>query len=294
MARVKTEKKVKEIKNKTSNNLKSGKFDRKELILYGLKDDEIELILNYQKILPVLQEDNDKWINTRDLHMQLKLKKHYTEWMDNVIEQLDLENFKDYHVHFKGNVNFTEEEMIGMNSQQRSRYGISENYYTNIENAKEIAMISGIGNRVNQETKDISKMARKYFIHIEKAFKNRLEWNMDRDDTLIKCKTLRGAIIKYKNELNKTRPTYYNNNFISEFCLLNEVIIGMSASQYRRLKGLDKNTPIRNTFTEKELEIVHILEQYDSDLILIQNEFDWSKRKEYLSKKLHVELVLSA
>jgi hypothetical protein len=32
MARVKTEKKVKEIKNKTSNNLKRGKFDRKELV----------------------------------------------------------------------------------------------------------------------------------------------------------------------------------------------------------------------------------------------------------------------
>jgi hypothetical protein len=87
---------------------------------------------------------------------------------------------------------------------------------------------------------------------------------------------------------------YYNNNFISEFCLLNEVMIGMSASQYRRLKGLDKSTPIRNTFTEKQLEIVHILEQYDSDLILIQNEFDWNKRKEYLSKKLNLELGVTA
>jgi phage anti-repressor protein len=199
MARVKTEKKVKEIKNKTSNNLKRGKFDRKELSLYELKDEEINIILEYQKVLPILQEENQKWINTRDLHTQLKLKKHYTEWMDNIIEQLDLENFKDYHVHFKGNVKFTEEEISKMNAQQRSRYGISENYYTNIENAKEIAMIAGIGNRVNQETKEISKIARKYFIYIEKAFKNRIEWNMDRDDTLIKCKTLRGAIIKYKN-----------------------------------------------------------------------------------------------
>ena len=158
----------------------------------------------------------------------------------------------------------------------------------------EIAMIAGIGNRVNQETKEISKIARRYFIYIDKAFKNRVEWNLDRDDTLIKCKTLRGAIIKYNSSLAENRPSYYNNNFISEFCLLNEVIIGTSASQYRKLKGLDKNIPIRNTFTEKELELVHILEQYDSDLIVIQNEFGWNKRKEYLSKKLKLELGLSA
>jgi phage anti-repressor protein len=280
MARNKIEKKVKELKNKTSNNLKSGKFDRKELSLYGLKDNEINLILAYQTTLPILQEDNVKGVNTRKLHGQLKLKKHYTEWFENVIEQLDLIEGEGY---------FT---LKGKTSNLGGRP--SDDYIVDLENAKEIAMIAGIGNRVNQETKEISKMARKYFIYIEKAFKNRVEWNLDRDDTLIKCKTLRGAIIKYQSNLTQTRPTYYNNNFISEFCLLNEVIIGMSASQYKKLKGLNKSASIRNTFTEKELELVHVLEQYDSDLIVIQNEFNWDKRKEYLSKKLKLELGVSA
>lgn len=279
MARNKIEKKVKEIKNKTSNNLKKGNFDRKELSLYGLKDEEIDLILTYQKVLPILQEEGN-WINTRNLYEQLLVKKHYTEWFNNIINQLDLEEDITYKTtfHFKGN---------------RSNVKTTE-YFVELENAKEIAMIAGIGNRVNKETKEISKIARRYFIYIDKAFKNRVEWNLDRDDTLIKCKTLRGAIIKYNANLLENRPSYYNNNFISEFCLLNEIIIGMSASQYRKLKGLDKNTPIRNTFTEKELELVHILEQYDSDLIVIQNEFNWDKRKEYLSKKLKLELGLSA
>lgn len=279
MARNKIEKKIKEIKNKTSNNLKKGNFDRKELSLYGLKYEEIDVILTYQKSLPILQEEGN-WINTRNLYEQLLVKKHYTEWFDNIINQLDLEEDITYKTtfHFKGN---------------RSNVKTTE-YFVDLENAKEIAMIAGIGNRINKETKEISKIARRYFIYIDKAFKNRVEWNLDRDDTLIKCKTLRGAIIKYSSNLSETRPTYYNNNFISEFCLLNEVIIGMSASQYRRLKGLNKNTPIRNTFTEKELELVHILEQYDSDLIVIQNEFDWDKRKEYLSKKLKLELGLIA
>ena len=63
MARNKIEKKVKEIKNKTSNNLKKGNFDRKELSLYGLKDEEIDLILTYQKVLPILQDEGVKGIS---------------------------------------------------------------------------------------------------------------------------------------------------------------------------------------------------------------------------------------
>ena len=65
MARNKIEKKVKEIKNKTSNNLKKGNFDRKELSLYGLKEEEIDLILTYQKVLPILQDEGVNGVNTR-------------------------------------------------------------------------------------------------------------------------------------------------------------------------------------------------------------------------------------
>lgn len=66
-----------------------------------------------------------------------------------------------------------------------------------------------------------------------------------------------------------------------EFCLLNEVIIGMSATQYRNKKGLRRSHPIRNTFSEKQLEYVEELERYDADLILVQNIFDYEKEKIY-------------
>ena len=35
-------------------------------------------------------------INTRILHTQLKLKKHYTEWFENIAEQLDLISGEGY------------------------------------------------------------------------------------------------------------------------------------------------------------------------------------------------------
>jgi phage anti-repressor protein len=271
----------KKAETKKSTNLKKGKFTTKELKLYNLKDKEVETILKYQEQLPILQEDNETWINTRSLHTQLKVGRDYTTWIKQQIKDLDYEENIDYKLAFTF-------------EGERKNVKIS-NYYTSIENAKEIAMIAGTkGGKTGKELKEISKITRKYFIYIEKAFKQRYEWNEDRDNTLIKCKVLRKSIIINKDELNKTRPSYCNNNFIAEFCLLNEVIIGMSAKQYRAIKGLNKSAPIRNTFSERELELVHMLEQYDADLITVQNEYDWNKRKEYLSKKLKMELGISA
>lgn len=276
-----------EIKNKTSNNIRTGKLKERELYSYELNEKQVNIILEYQKKLPILQENNDNWINTRDLHKQLLLSRQYDKWITNIFEQLDLEKsdikttivFKDY-AH-----KFTKEQINNMNSQQKSANGISTDYYVTIENAKEIAMIAGVGNRVNKETKDISKIARKYFIYIEQAFKSRLEWNYDRDDTLIKCKTLKKAIMRFDKDLETTKPTYMKNNFVSEFCLLNEAIIKMSATQYRQANGLKKSDSIRNTFSERTLELVYELEVYDADLIMINNEFNREKRLELLKKK---------
>lgn len=270
----------KKTETKKSTNLRNGKFKAKELKEYNLNDKEIEVVLQYQELLPILQEEGQEGVNTRILHEQLKLSRQYDKWTKNVCEQLDLEE----------GIDIKSLKTISKN-QDDGRPKL--NHFVNLETAKEIAMIAGVGNRINQETKEISKITRKYFIYIEKAFKQRYNWNEDRDSTLIKCKVLKRAIITNKDELDKTRQRGWNN-FMSEFCLLNEVIIGMSAKQYRAINNLKDSCPIRNIFNEKQLELVHILEQYDADLITVQNEFSWDKRKEYLSKKLKMELGISA
>ena len=263
------------IQNKNSKNIRKGKLTEKELKTYKLKDNEINIILTYQEKLPILQEDNDSWVNTRYLHEQLKLSRQYDKWIKNIFEQLDL----NYEIDIKS---------LKTISKNKDDGRPKTDYYVTTETAKEIAMIAGIGNRVNPETKELSKITRKYFIYIEKALRNRIEWNYDRDGTLIKCKTLKQAIVKYNNELSKTKPIYMDNNFVSEFCLLNEAIIQMSASRYRQINGLKKSEPIRNTFDEKTLEYIYELEVYDADLIMINNEFDRNKRLELLKKKYNL------
>ncbi|EKS4345227.1 antA/AntB antirepressor family protein [Clostridium botulinum] len=273
-------------KTKTSKNLKKGKLNKEELKLYDLEDKEISMILEYQEKLPVLQGENENWINARTIHNELGVGRDFTTWIKQQIGDLDLEEDKEYNIKWiKGSDTFKGD---ASNSNRMVALGYNKEYLITIEIAKEIAMVAGAkGGRTGKELKERSKIARKYFIYIEKAFKNRYEWNLDRKNTLIKCKTLKSALIKHKKEVIKTIPKYmHNNQFIAEFCLLNEVIIGMSAKEYRKRKGFAKDFPIRNSFNEKELELVHILEQYDSDLIGIQNEFNYEDRRKFLTKKL--------
>jgi phage anti-repressor protein len=259
-------------------NLKNGELTREELKLYeDLTENEIYIILEYQKRLPVLQQDNEEWINTRDLHEQLGVSRKYADWIKQQIDDLGLEE-KEYFL------------SKGITSKQGGRP--SFDYFTTVETAKEIAMISGAkGGRTNKELKENSKIARKYFIYIEKAFKNRKEWNIDRNETLLKCAKLKETLTKYKDKLQTTIPYWtYGNVYKAEFCLLNEVIIGMSATDYRKMNNLSKNTPIRNTFNEQQLEYVHILEQYDADLINIQLIFDYEQRRTILSRKFNLDI----
>jgi len=259
---------------KKNKNLKDGSFTKKELKLYeNLSEKEIEIILQFQERLPILQRENDSWINGRNLHEQLKVGRDYSNWMKEQLDELDVEEGKE----------FTPSK--AKTSKQGGRPKIE--YSLTVETAKEIAMIAGAkGGRTNPELKELSKITRKYFIYIEKAFKERQAWNEDREGSISLCKELKGALIKNKSSIVPTLPQWSRGNlFVAEFSMLNDIIIEMSATEYRELKGLKKSTPIRNTFDEKQLECVKELEKYDADLIAVQGMFDMPKRREVLTKK---------
>ena len=80
-----------------SESFKNGKFTEEELKQYGLLDDEISTILEYQALLPVLQSDeSDSKVNARDLHKQLNSGRQFTDWIENRIESYRLIKDVDY------------------------------------------------------------------------------------------------------------------------------------------------------------------------------------------------------
>lgn len=250
-----------------SESFKDGQFTEEELKQYGLSDDEIATILEYQSLLPILQENKNNTISAKELHNQLKVSRDFSTWIKQQIEDLELVENIDY---------FIDSPLKGS--------GLVD-YQLKLSDAKEIAMLAGSkGGRTSEELKKMSKLVRKYFIAIEKAFKNRTNWNTNRKNTLINCKELRGALITKREELLNGVPEWITNGnlYSIEFSLLNTVILGMSATQYRKEHYISSNEQIRNYFSEDQLDDVERLERYDAQLIISQEIYSYEERKQIL------------
>ena len=248
-----------------STSFKDGKFTEEELKQYGLLDNEISTILEYQVLLPILQSDeSNSKINAKDLHKQLNNGWKFTDWIENRIKSYRL--IKD----------------VGYSTISR-KYEIDGfakskdilDYILTLDCAKQLAMVERTG---------IGALVRRYFIIIEKAFKNRTNWNQNRKNTLINCKELRGALITKREELLNGVPEWITNGnlYSIEFSLLNTVILGMSATQYRKEHNISSNDQIRNYFSEDQLDDVERLEIYDAQLIISQEIYSYEDRKHIL------------
>lgn len=250
-----------------SESFKDGQFTEEELKQYRLSDNEIATILEYQSLLPILQENENNTISAKELHNQLKVSRDFSTWIKQQIEDLELVKNIDY---------FIDSPLKGS--------GLVD-YQLKLSDAKEIAMLAGSkGGRTSEELKKMSKLVRKYFIAIEKAFKNRTNWNTNRKNTLINCKELRGALITKREELLNGVPEWITNGnlYSIEFSLLNTVILGMSATQYRKEHNISSNEQIRNYFSEDQLDDVERLERYDAQLIISQEIYSYEERKQIL------------
>lgn len=258
-----------------SKSYKDGNFTEDELKQYGLSEDEIATILEYQALLPILQEENENWISARLLHNQLKVSRDFATWIKKQINDMELLENVDYKL----------DSPLKVNQNNHGGDRRSVDYLIRVSTAKEIAMVAGSkGGKTSVELKAMSKLARKYFIIIEKAFKSRTNWNKNRKSALINCKELRGALITKREELLNGVPEWITNGnlYSIEFSLLNTVILGMSATQYRKEHNISSNEQIRNYFSEDQLDDVERLERYDAQLIISQEIYTYEERKQIL------------
>ena len=262
-------------KQMDSSNIKKKGFKTLELENYDMPQEDIDLILEYQKKLPVLQEDNENWVDGRLLWEQLGVKSEYANWIKQNISDMDLVENDDF-------------KLLTSKSKTSKLGGRPMiDYFIKVSTAKEIAMVAGAkGGRTSKELKANSKLARKYFIAIESAYNLRKDWNYDRAGSLVGFKGLQQAFMKYRPQLLEKLPSWSRNNVqIAEFWAINDVIIGMKSDEFRNVMGLKKKESIRNAFTEQQLEYVTELEMFDADLIAIHNIFDFTERHEKLYEK---------
>lgn len=244
-------------------NIKKKQFKEDELATYGFTKEEAELILEYQKKLPILLEDNNTWVDGRKLHKFLEVNTPYTQWFERMTEY-----------GFNENIDFMS---LSQKCEKPTGGRPSINHKLTMTMSKEISMI---------QRNDVGKLARKYFITIESAFKNRTNWNYDRSNSLVRFKDLQRAFLKYRPELIPSLPKWADMKpQVADFWAINDAIIGMTANNFRNANGLAANESVRNAFSERQLEYVSELEHFDADLILVHHVFDFNERHSKLKAK---------
>ena len=232
----------------------------------------IEIVTKYNKLLPILSEDGEGFcVNARDLHEQLKIGRDFSTWIKGNLESLDMKVKVDFDVFFKGDVNLSIEEIEKMSPQQRSRKGITTEYVLTMTCAKELCMAIGILPKTNKETKEISKIARKYFIYVEKLLKKAIEWDLIRKPERIRYKEMCEELKKYYIRNKGREPEWYV--YSNEADALNKICLGAKSKDIREyIEAVDKQTrewleAEYNTYLDElqKLNIMYLRMNFDKD-----------------------------
>lgn len=240
---------------------------KKQYLLECLKftEEEAVEIIEYQKLLPILQKDNSEWGSSRDLHKQLKVNRKFTDWIKQQLEDIDAEKEKDFCFLLKGS------KTTGSGGHNKKECFIT------ISIAKEIAMVAGVkGGNTNPELKAMSKMVRKYFILIEEAIKRDVKWQSTRFPQKPVTLRIRNLLFSKYIKTFKVKPK--NIYFLTaNMDMVNLLAFGFTAKEINDYLERPNDGKTREHLKSECLErLTYLLEQHE---ILLKRGFDFNTRE---------------
>lgn len=210
------------------------KFTRKELQRICCNDDEIKLIMDYQKRFPIILDNEDNiekfCIDARQLWEELECPQgQFNKWVER--------KFKPYG--FVENVDFT---AFGQKCPTANGgYTTSKEYTLSVDMAKQLAMI---------DKKESGFIARRYFILMERIAKDHKDWletrNPERKDYKNMCESLSDNIFKHS-----ARPAD-KYDYSREANILNIISCGSEAQSIRNYFGLNSQNELTRDSLQKD------------------------------------------
>jgi phage anti-repressor protein len=242
-------------------------FTRKQLQeQLGFDAEETKIILEYQKKLPVLVENDDIegfCVNARDLHIQLQVKRKFTDWIK---RRLSSYNFKE-------NLDFKPSSHKCEIANSGAEKDVTE-YFLTIECAKQLSMV---------ERTNMGEMTRRYFILMEKAVRMNLEWLEVRNPEKEGYKKLCSALNDYMIKLTGHDAIDWDYRF--EANALNVICTGFEAQDIRMYLGcVDKIT--RDSLTKQYNEYLYKLQEMD--IVYLGMGLNRYQRYEMLNKTFNI------
>ena len=214
------------------------KFNKRQLVdQCGFTADEAKIILEYQKKLPILIENNDTdgfSVNARDLWKQLgEPQGKFVDWVKRKISNKKTKS---------GAFIFIEDKDYSTISQKceiANTGGFKEylEYFLTVECAKNVSMM---------ENTDAVTLCRKYFILMEKAVKKNCEWELIRYPLRQGYKQMQKALDDYM--LRKIQKNADEWDYRFEADALNIIATGFKAQEIRLFVGC-QDTKTRDSLT---------------------------------------------
>jgi len=254
------------------------KFNKRQLIdQCGFTAEETQVILDYQKKLPILVENDDVdgfCINARYLYdeltkvpkvsksgKQFKTVTQFSDWIKKRILDFGFDENTDY-------ILISEKNEIKY-SHGGDRKSID--YMLNLDMAKQLAMI---------EKTEIGNITRRYFILMEKAVKKNTEWELIRYPLREGYKKMQTALNEYMNRMVQRDADDWDYSIEAD--ALNVLATGFKAREIRSYVGCKDNITrdsLTATYNEyllklQELNIVYLgmnMNRYDRYKMLEQS-----------------------
>lgn len=156
------------------------KFTKKELERLNCTEDDIFLVMKYQKLLPM--PDADFEMNARTLHGNLEVGRDVSTWITSRIRKYDFKENIDYKIKYESdNPNLGDTDFTNFSPTQLSRMCVRKEYYLTANMCKELCTI---------ENSELGKIARRYFILMEQIVIQNKEWLEIRDPEKIEYRNM--------------------------------------------------------------------------------------------------------
>lgn len=251
-------------------NDKNCKFSKQELERLSCTENEISLVMKYQKKLPVLVKDFETakyCVDIFDLHTQLGVKTRLSKWIENNL----LSNFtlEDYCITFLdvNNNTVSFEGLCDYSSQKLVKNNISKKYMITLDCSKEIAMFAGTQLHANCELKENSKLVRKYFILIENKVKENKMWLDIRDPEKLEYKRMSEEINNWMLRIWHKKAA--KSDYAVEANGINKIVTVLTSQELKIKYSCPTNDLVRDYLKKEYNEELLFLEKQNQVLLLI-------------------------
>lgn len=253
---------------------KNFKFKKKELERLGCNEEDIELVIKYQKKLPLLSNCDDIEgfsIDARILHAQLGVKKKFSTWIKS--------NLKDY----IENTDYITSSPRGTGNID-GKFVNEEEYFLTLELSKEIAMFTGRNSQASEELKETSRLVRKYFILMERIVADNKEWLAIRDPEKQEYKNMSSEIEQWIFRIWHRKA--YKSEYSVEANMINKIVTGKTSQELKLELGISTYDLLRDYLKKNYNEELLFLERQNQ--VLLRMDMGFTERANMLAKMYEV------